>query len=157
LIEWRLSMGPRAKARFSVEDVEDGAVYDATGPKKDPWKGFGGGLNDANGFVVTCSRIRQKKDYAESWLCRVDIRVERHEGGGAFQAKFLMHPTFDESELLLTADSVDGVASEYFWAIGPFVVGIVIMENGVEIARLELDIEKLGTEVDLAPPGWWRR
>jgi hypothetical protein len=142
---------------FSIVDGD--AVYEGLGPKNDPWQGFANGQSQVDAFSFTCTGIKPTRDYAETWLCRVDIQIKRRGKSSApWEAKFLMHPTFDETELLLKATPEDGVAKDHFWSIGPFVVGAVVMEGGAQKTRLELDLTKYkGTSIDRAPDDWWTR
>ena len=143
---------------FSIQDA-DGAVYAGPGPKDDPWRGFAGGNSESGPFSILCTRIKKTRDYDETGYCRVDIQIQRKGDSSAlWHAKFLMHPTFREEELVLQAEPEGDVATEYFWSYGPFVIGGVVLENGVE-TRLELDLMKYKANhrINGAPEDWWTR
>jgi len=109
---------------FLVKD-RDGTVYQGTGPPDDPWKGFAGGRSRAGEFRIVCAGITPAADYEESGYCRVDFQVERKKGKqDGWNVKFLMHPTFDSSERILTVKAKQGVAREEYLGYGPFVQGL---------------------------------
>lgn len=151
-------MSAHRKVMFQIED-DDGSIYEGNGPKENPWRGFAGGQASAGGYTVSCTSIKPTADYDETWLCRVDIQVERDDGSDTeWFAKFLMHPTFELSELILKAEPEANVAREYFWSYGWFVIGVVVFEAGQERVRLELDLLTVkNTSVDRAPVDWWNR
>ena len=144
---------------ISIQDV-DGTVYEGPGPKSDPWHGFASGKSESGSYSVKCTGIKKTKDYGETGYCRVNMQIQRAgDSSVSWNAKFLMHPTFREEELILKAVPEGDVATEYFWSYGPFVVAVVVLENGKETARLELDLMlyRENHRVNGAPADWWTR
>lgn len=149
----------RKPKRFEVKD-QDGTVYEGPGPEDDPWAGFAQGKHENGDFVIECTRIKPTPQSGVPGLCRVDLQIQRRSGSNfPWVAKFLMHPTFLKQEQILTAKSDDSNsrAREYFWSVGRFVVGAVVIEADDKKTRLELDFDRYvkGTEADQAPEKWW--
>jgi hypothetical protein len=143
---------------FSIQDT-DGSVYAGPGPKDDPWLGFADGKNRRGIYSILCTEISRTGNYGETGYCRVSLQLKRRgEDRARWLAKFLMHPTFREEDLVFVSNVVGGIAEHYFWSYGPFVVGAVAREDGVE-TKLELNLTKYQTNrrVNGAPEDWWTR
>ncbi len=146
---------PKKREPKSFVDKDDGSEYHYTGPGDDPWKDFADGKDTDGEFTLECTKIKPAGDD----MCRVDIQVSGPDT--PWKAKFLMYPNFPDDEKILVAKARDGLAQEYFWAVGPFVIGaVVVVPRRKKDIRLELDLVgkvKGNKSVDGADASWWDR